>query len=152
MAFRQGATAPGKPNATDYGGESRTIVRQEQCSRSRPSAGVRQQNVVSDGWVAGAGLSRRRKPRGFTRSSLQPRPHSPTLQPIVTAPAAEKSRPSPGTSKDHGSLIDDQLSVGWWIADSFSNRCYTRIASTAEWSRSSGPRRSVVPIAVSIVL
>ena len=42
--------------------------------------------AVSDWGVAGAGLSLRRKPRGFTRSSLQPRPPSPTLQSFVTAP------------------------------------------------------------------
>ena len=37
-------------------------------------------------WVAGVGLSPRRKPRGFARASLQPRPPSPTSQLSATTP------------------------------------------------------------------
>jgi len=41
---------------------------------------VQSRIVFADFRVARAGLSLRRKPRGFTRASLQPRPNSPVLQ------------------------------------------------------------------------
>ncbi len=40
-------------------------------------------------WVAGVGLSPRRKPRGFARNSLQSRPTSPTSQRSATTPFRE---------------------------------------------------------------